>query len=162
MALKRKFDFDLDDVESNQKPKQLKLIPFPNMDFSDSDVAMSDLEPCYPDLHHIRTDSSVSSTSSASMSPMIGTPTYPAFDLSPFPFFSDEGFVNPDSQSYSYCASQQTKVGLLQPQPTFKHHGTSCSQIPKLRVACAAGPSGQRTMWSLCEECGAISMVDSD
>lgn len=62
---------------NQQKAKQLKLIPFPNMDFSDSDVAMSDVEPCYPDLHHIRTDSSVSSTSSASMSPMIGTRTFP-------------------------------------------------------------------------------------
>ena len=62
---------------NQQKAKQLKLIPFPNMDFSDSVVAMSDVEPCYPDLHHIRTDSSVSSTSSASMSPMIGTRTFP-------------------------------------------------------------------------------------
>ena len=45
------------------------------MDFCDGDVAMSDVEPYYPDLHHIRTDSSVSSVSSASISPMIGTRT---------------------------------------------------------------------------------------
>lgn len=46
------------------------------MDFCDGDVAMSDAEPYYPDLHHIRTDSSVSSVSSASISPMIGTRTF--------------------------------------------------------------------------------------
>ena len=60
---------------TQQKAKQLKLIPFPNMDFCDSDVAMSDVESYYPDLRHIRTDSSVSSVSSASISPMIGTRT---------------------------------------------------------------------------------------
>ncbi|KAF8626836.1 hypothetical protein AX15_004667 [Amanita polypyramis BW_CC] len=163
MTLKRKFDFDLDDALSNhQKAKQLKLIPFPNMDSSDSDVAMSDAEPYYPELHHIRTDSSVSSTSSASLSPVIETPVCPPLDLYPHPFFSDEGSVDLDSDNFSYYSSQQAKIGLLQPSSSFKHHGTSCSQIPKLRVACAAGPGGQRTMWSFCEQCGAISMVNTD
>jgi hypothetical protein len=37
---------------------------------------------------------------------------------------------------------------------------TGCSQIPKLKVACAPGLGGKRTMWSFCEQCGAISMVD--
>ncbi|KIJ18659.1 hypothetical protein PAXINDRAFT_71105, partial [Paxillus involutus ATCC 200175] len=53
-------------------------------------------------------------------------------------------------------------VGLMQPVSSFTHHGSHCSQIPKLRVACSAGPDGSRTMWSFCEQCGAISMVDSD
>ncbi|KAK2467816.1 hypothetical protein APHAL10511_000111 [Amanita phalloides] len=122
MALKRKFDSALDDVESN-KAKQLKLIPFPNMDYSDSDVAMSDVEPFYPDLHHIRTNSSVSSTSSASISPLIGTPTHAAFDLYPLPYFNDEDSVITDSQSYSHFEPQQTKVRLLQPSTSLKHHG---------------------------------------
>ena len=38
----------------------------------------------------------------------------------------------------------------------------NCSQIPKLRMACAAGLNGQRTMWAHCEQCGAIEMVDFD
>lgn len=29
-------------------------------------------------------------------------------------------------------------------------------------MACASGPNGQRSMWSLCEQCGAISMIDKD
>jgi len=39
---------------------------------------------------------------------------------------------------------------------------SNCTQIPKLRIACASSGNGQRTMWSHCEQCGAISMVDSD
>jgi hypothetical protein len=160
MTLKRKLDLDLDDIHGH-KIKQPKLVPFPNMDF-DSDVAMSDVEPYFPELHHIRTDSSVSSASSASISPVIETPVCPSFDFYPVPFFGNEDSVDSDLQSDSYEASQQLKIGLLQPSAAFKHHGTSCSQIPKLRVACASGPSGQRTMWSFCEQCGAISMVDTD
>lgn len=44
----------------------------------------------------------------------------------------------------------------------YNYVSSHCSQIPKLRVACAAGLNGQRTMWSFCEQCGAISMVESD
>lgn len=107
------------------------------MDFCDGDVAMSDAEPYYPDLHHIRTDSSVSSVSSASISPMIGTrtsslvlewfmhsyclATHAAFDLYPFPLFSDESFVTTDSPNDSHYTPHQMKVGLL--QPSLKHHG---------------------------------------
>ncbi|KIY46168.1 hypothetical protein FISHEDRAFT_31714, partial [Fistulina hepatica ATCC 64428] len=58
--------------------------------------------------------------------------------------------------------SPKTPVGLLQPSPGFSHHGSGCSQIPKLRVACSAGLNDQRTMWSFCEQCGAISMVEQD
>jgi hypothetical protein len=29
-------------------------------------------------------------------------------------------------------------------------------------MACASGPNGQRSMWSLCEQCGAISIIDKD
>ena len=36
----------------------------------------------------------------------------------------------------------------------------NCTQIPKLRVACEAGPNGQRSMWAMCEQCGAINMVE--
>lgn len=41
-------------------------------------------------------------------------------------------------------------------------YSQNCSQIPKLRMACAAGLNGQRTMWAHCEQCGAIEMVDFD
>ncbi|PFH52018.1 hypothetical protein AMATHDRAFT_141074 [Amanita thiersii Skay4041] len=125
---------------------------------------MSDIEPYFSELHHIRTDSSASSTSSASLSPIIETPLYPTFDFYPLPFFSHEGSVNPNSHNFSHYAPQlpNVKVGLLQPSQSFKHHGSSCSQIPKLRIACASGLNGQRTMWSFCEQCGAISMVDAD
>ncbi|KAK0213015.1 hypothetical protein DFS33DRAFT_1370395 [Desarmillaria ectypa] len=98
----------------------------------DDDVAMSDAEPLYSS-HHMRASSNASSASS-----------------------------DTDSPSTESHYSAQPNVGLLQPHSNFVHHGSRCSQIPKLRVACASGVHGQRTMWSFCEQCGAISMVDSD
>ncbi|KAK0476604.1 hypothetical protein IW261DRAFT_1489047, partial [Armillaria novae-zelandiae] len=82
---------------------------------------------------------------------------YPNFELYPLPF------AEPVDQNSHPCSgySAQPNVGLLQPHSNFSHHGSHCSQIPKLRIACAPGVSGQRTMWSFCEQCGAISMVDS-
>lgn len=59
-----------------QNSKQLKLIPFPNY-ATDDDVAMSEAEPLYPDTHHTRIPSNVSSTSSnASDSPITGSRKY--------------------------------------------------------------------------------------
>ncbi|KIL68912.1 hypothetical protein M378DRAFT_158049 [Amanita muscaria Koide BX008] len=158
MTLKRKLDLDLDTLQSH-KLKQPKLVPFPKLD-SDNDVMMDDAEPCYPELYHCRTDSSVSSASSAPSSPLVETPIYPLFDLYPHPFFGNEGFVNSDSHNDSYFTSQQMKIGLM--QPSFRHKDHGCTQVPKLRIACASGPNGQRKMWSLCEQCGAVSIVDTD
>ncbi|RDB25326.1 hypothetical protein Hypma_008053 [Hypsizygus marmoreus] len=164
MAVKRKFDIDSDEVPQTSA-KQLKLIPFPNVD-SDDDVHMFDAEPLYLEPHHSRLPSNVSSTSSnGSESPSTNSPAYPSFDLYPMPFFSSEGSVNTNSHNYAHYATHSPKtppIGLLQPTSAFVHHGTNCSQIPKLRIACAAGLNGQRTMWSFCEQCGAISMVEND
>ncbi|KAF9467281.1 hypothetical protein BDZ94DRAFT_1156143 [Collybia nuda] len=126
---------------------------------------MFDAEPMYSGLH-TRLPSNVSSTSSnESNSPLTGSPAYPTFDLYPLPFFSPSGAVDTNSHNYPHYAAQASNipsVGLLQPSKGFTHHGSSCSQIPKLRVACAPGLNGQRTMWSFCEQCGAISMVEND
>ncbi|THV06801.1 hypothetical protein K435DRAFT_773118 [Dendrothele bispora CBS 962.96] len=67
-----------------------------------------------------------------------------------------------ESDSVNSAPTQPQNVGLLQPYSGFAHHGSHCSSIPKLRVACAPGLNGQRTMWSFCEDCGAISMVNED
>lgn len=90
MAVKRKFDVDTDDVAQNvrsltsshlsllnimflQNAKQLKLIPFPNTD-CDDDVVMFDAEPMFPEPHHTRLPSNVSTTSSnESNSPITGS-----------------------------------------------------------------------------------------
>ncbi|PPQ98442.1 hypothetical protein CVT24_004121 [Panaeolus cyanescens] len=125
---------------------------------------MSDAEPLYPDAVYTRHQSNASSVSSQhSGSPTFETSAYPSFDLYPLPFFSnDSGSVNPDSHNYSqYSRQSSPQVGLIQPS-NFVHHGSGCTQIPKLRIACASGVNGQRTMWSHCEQCGAISMVESD
>lgn len=163
MAMKRKLEDDADDISPTTK--QLKLIPFPNIEL-DMDVVMSDVEPAYPDVVHSRLASNASSISSnASDSPTTDSPAYPTFDIYPLPFFaSGEGSVNPNSHNFSYYSRQSSnsQVGLLQPAKSFVHHGTNCTQIPKLRVACASGVNGQRSMWSHCEQCGAISMVESD
>jgi hypothetical protein len=163
MAIKRKFDVEADDV-APQNSKQLKLVPFPNYE-PDMDVAM-DIEPIsIPTIHHharLPSDAS-SSYSSASSSPVIHSSPYPTFDLYPHPFFGPDGSVDTNSHNFSHYASDSPKmIGLMQPSANFAHHGTGCTQIPKLRIACSAGLNGQRTMWSHCEQCGAISMVDAD
>ncbi|KAF8891727.1 hypothetical protein BD779DRAFT_143700 [Infundibulicybe gibba] len=161
MAIKRKFQVESDDVTPT-KSKQLKLIPFPNFSV-DEDIAMSEAEPLHLEAHHIRLPSDVSSTSSnSSDSPTYESPAYPSFNIYPLPFFGDDGLVDPNSHNFAHYAAQTPPVGLIQPSSSFAHHGSHCSQIPKLRVACASGINGQRTMWSFCEQCGAISMVDSD
>ncbi|KAJ7755721.1 hypothetical protein DFH07DRAFT_488365 [Mycena maculata] len=157
MAMKRKFAAeDSDDAPLGpNNAKQLKLVPFPN--YQDEDSSMSDAQPL---AHHTRFPSNASS---ASESPSSASP-YPTFNLYPLPFFTPDGTVDPNSHNFAhYAAVQQlpsTPVGLLQPSSAFSHHGSGCSQIPKLKVACASGVNGQRTMWSFCEQCGAISMVD--
>ncbi|EKM80827.1 hypothetical protein AGABI1DRAFT_98948 [Agaricus bisporus var. burnettii JB137-S8] len=126
---------------------------------------MADVEPLYPETFHMRLSSDASSTSSnGSNSPVLESPLYPAFNIYPLPFFNDDGSVQSNSHSYSHYANQSLDhhAGLLQPLSGFRHHGSGCSQIPKLRIACSSGLNGQRTMWSFCEQCGAISMVEAD
>ncbi|XP_006460948.1 hypothetical protein AGABI2DRAFT_150774 [Agaricus bisporus var. bisporus H97] len=126
---------------------------------------MADVEPLYPETFHMRLSSDASSTSSnGSNSPVLESPSYPAFNIYPLPFFNDDGSVQSNSHSYSHYANQSLDhhAGLLQPLSGFRHHGSACSQIPKLRIACSSGLNGQRTMWSFCEQCGAISMVEAD
>lgn len=110
---------------------------------------------------------------------------YPSFDLYPLPSFCNDGL---DSNSDNSALSPNCPVGLLQPSSPFIHHGyavkfflmfifyliqrllsffacqfrANCTQIPKLRIACASGVNGYRTMWSHCESCGAISVVECD
>ncbi|KAJ7502798.1 hypothetical protein B0H11DRAFT_1986398 [Mycena galericulata] len=156
--MKRKFAEDSDDVLLNgpNNAKQLKLVPFPNYQ-PDEDSCMSDVQPI---AHHTRFPSNASS---AAESPSSASPAYPTFNLYPLPFFTADGTVDPNSHNFAHYAVQQPpspSVGLLQPSSAFNHHGSGCSQIPKLKVACASGLNGQRTMWSFCEQCGAISMVD--
>ncbi|KAG2111290.1 uncharacterized protein F5147DRAFT_573724 [Suillus discolor] len=153
MAMKRKFDFDATD-DCPQVAKQLKMVPFPNYE-PDADALMSespshdDVVSFFPENYHSRLHSTASSSSGSSLySDAIdhNSPLYPRL-----------------AQVVDYPADNSDKaVGLLQPASSFTHHGSHCSQIPKLRVACSAGPDGSRTMWSFCEQCGAISMVDSD
>ncbi|KAG2150411.1 hypothetical protein DEU56DRAFT_779806 [Suillus clintonianus] len=152
MAMKRKLDFDASD-DCPQVAKQLKMVPFPNYE-PDADVAMSespssDAVSFFPENNHTRLHSTASSSSGSSLySEAIdySSPLYPRL-----------------AQVVDYQPDDSSKaVGLLQPASSFTHHGSHCSQIPKLRVACSAGSDGSRTMWSFCEQCGAISMVDSD
>ncbi|KAF7315347.1 hypothetical protein MIND_00049300 [Mycena indigotica] len=149
MSLKRKFTF-VDDTESMNMDapllKQIRLVPFPNST-TEEDVCMSDAQ--YEGPYHSRFTSTVSDASS------ISPATSPAFSQNTLPLSTTDANHFPDQHSPS-----ASPVGLLQPSSSFAHHGTSCNQIPKLKVACAAGSNGQRTMWSFCEQCGAISMVD--
>ncbi|KAJ7647517.1 hypothetical protein FB45DRAFT_893645 [Roridomyces roridus] len=158
-ALKRKFAPDSDDlIDGPNNAKQLKLIPFPNY-VPDEDACMSEAEPL---AHHTRFPSNASSISDASSSSTESP--YPTFNLYPLPFFTPDGSVNPNSHNFAHYAVQQPPsppVGLIQPSSGFTHHGSGCTQIPKLKVACAPGLNGTRTMWAFCEQCGSISSVDS-
>ncbi|KAH8995271.1 hypothetical protein EDB86DRAFT_1189060 [Lactarius hatsudake] len=166
MAIKRKFDRDTV-VESDRCSKQLRLVPFPSYQ-EDADIAMSDassdaspLEPIITEQHHMRLDSGVSTASSSDYG---DAPALPSFSFPPNPFFGSDGTVDPDSHNfarYSVSPPPQKSVGLLEPKNNSFHHG-NCTQIPKLRVACASGSHGQRTMWSHCEQCGAIEMIGPD
>ncbi|KAI9456300.1 hypothetical protein F5148DRAFT_1277144 [Russula earlei] len=165
MTLKRKLDNDIVS-ESDRTSKQLRLVPFPSYE-TDTDVDMSDalsdvspLEPIISEQHHVRLDSGASTTSSSDYD---DAPTYPSFNFYPNPFFASDGSVDTDSHNFAtYSTSTSRKsVGLLEPKNSFLHRG-HCTQIPKLRVACAAGALGQRSMWSHCEQCGAIEMIDPD
>ncbi|KAF9038376.1 hypothetical protein BDZ89DRAFT_1035669 [Hymenopellis radicata] len=157
MAMKRKFDGAQD--ATHKDAKQVKLVPFPNCDDLDTDVAMTDAEPLLYSSHHIRASSNVSSASSDDSE---DSPCYPSFDLYPLPFFGASGSVNTNSHNFAHY-SAQASVASFNPGMTLSITGSSnCSQIPKLKVACASSIGGQRTMWSFCEQCGAISMVDSE
>lgn len=103
---------------------------------------------------------------------------YPSFGAG---FFSNEPSVDPFAIDPS-PSPPVYQIGLLQPKDSFVHHrygvclpdygvvvmsfatvsSSDCTQIPKLRVACASGVNGQRSMWTHCEQCGAISIVESD
>lgn len=159
MAFKRKLDLDTVDV-APIITKHLKLVPFPNYT-PDLDVDMYDAE--LPESFHTRYLSDASST--ASSSPLTTTsPLYPTFDLYPQTLLTSTGTVVPNSYHDTHYAAQNSSpnVGLFQPSGSFSHHGTGCSQIPKLRIACSPGANGQRSMWSHCEQCGAISMVETE
>jgi len=154
MAMKRKFDGDCDDA-IHQHPKQLKLVPFPN--YQDTDCMMSEAEPIYS--HHNRNTSFASSDSdNASASPITPPSSFPSVDPYPLSLIPDVSMSGVTQCSQASIAN----IGLLQPHIDFKHHGNKCTTIPKLRIACSPGLNGQRTMWSYCEDCGAIAMVNND
>ncbi|KAI0091533.1 hypothetical protein BDY19DRAFT_991228 [Irpex rosettiformis] len=161
MSMKRKLSIEFDDEVDYSSAKRPNLFQFPS---ADTDVAMSDassepelLTPLdFPDCtsqFHSRLNSTASTASSLSYNSSLqnspsSPPCYPEFILYPS--------VDQSAANYS-----PKPVGLMQPK-SFTHHGQNCSQIPKLRMACASGINGQRTMWAHCEQCGAIEMVDTD
>ncbi|KAI9569710.1 hypothetical protein HD554DRAFT_2090262 [Boletus coccyginus] len=153
MVMKRKLDLDTAE-DFPQTVKQLKLVPFPayepDHDVAMSDSSSSDSEQFFPENHHTRLVS-IASTSSSS------------FGLSEAVDYNSPLYPRYSAHQPALDPSESPKVvGLMQPSSTLSHHGSQCSQIPKLRVACSAGLDGSRTMWSFCEQCGAISMVDTD
>ncbi|KAI3596989.1 hypothetical protein WG66_006345 [Moniliophthora roreri] len=153
--MKRKFEFE---DASPTNCKQQKLVPFPRYGSDDdSDSMMTEAEPFYT---HSRISSNASTASSdTSGSPAASPYVYPAFDIYPM---QDVPMIQADELAPSSPQNPSSPVGLLQPHSSFQHHGANCSQIPKLRIACAPGLNGQRTMWSFCEQCGSISMVNQD
>ncbi|KAI9510830.1 hypothetical protein F5148DRAFT_498640 [Russula earlei] len=88
-------------------------------------------------------------------------PTYPSFNFYPIRFLLRTALSTPTRitlqhtrprhrASPSVCWNEKTVFSIVGIAPRFQ----------KLRVACAAGALGQRSMWSHCEQCGAIEMID--
>jgi hypothetical protein len=82
---------------------------------------------------------------------------YPSFDIYPLPGMDvDNPAGAPTSSNF---------IGLVQPQ-SYSHaggsaqHGPQCTTIPKLRMSCSVGLFGKRSLWTHCETCGAIEMVE--
>jgi len=149
MALKRKFESEDAEEVYQSNNKQMKLVPFPSA--ADNDVDMSDA-PMY-DLQPFHRDDRLLSTTSSntSGSPAISPGGYPVLELYPDMGMNGTNFGPP------------SPVGLLQPTAGMSINSHQfCTQIPKLKVACASGTNGRRMMYTLCEECGSIEMVDSD
>jgi len=130
--MKRKFDMAIE-AEHNPATKQIKLATWSEV----MDVDMSDVSP---------SSSPGSDCASLPSAPIPVNAEYPAFQL--YPSVEELEFTQ-----------NSPSIGLLQPTG-FTHNNGTCSMIPKLRIACESGLSGRRTMWSFCEECGAIAIVD--
>ncbi|CDO71962.1 hypothetical protein BN946_scf184940.g109 [Trametes cinnabarina] len=125
MALKRKFDAELDEATPVQNGKQRKLVPFPqshiDSDVAMSDASMSDLEPLCIPIHpfHTRLPSNASYASSATSD----SPRNSLFDLYPtepdsYMAVSSHGFPDPSLNAL------EKSVGLIQPRGNnFTHHG---------------------------------------
>ncbi|KZV82137.1 hypothetical protein EXIGLDRAFT_702935 [Exidia glandulosa HHB12029] len=160
--VKRKFSDELLDTSAAvQFPRQAKRqfsyndLPSATMDV---DMAMD----CDASAH---TSSSTPEQSPTALPAQGEAPSqYPAFDLYPLPSFAmdcDMGMQTNNTQPTTPV--DDAKVGIM--QPTTAHvggsvHGPHCTSIPKLRLSCSAGLMGRRTMWTHCEQCGAIEMVE--
>ncbi|GJE95363.1 hypothetical protein PsYK624_115470 [Phanerochaete sordida] len=169
MSMKRKLSVEFEDEVAYSNAKRPNLFAFPTSE-GDADVAMSDASsdaglltpltfaPERP--FHSRLNSNASTFSENSS--LQNSPTSSHFVL--YPSVEQDAAANSPAYFDSPMTdSPKQPVGLIQPRRTaFTHHGQNCSQIPKLRMACASGPNGQRTMWAHCEQCGAIEMVDFD
>ncbi|KAG8744444.1 hypothetical protein FRC10_010114 [Ceratobasidium sp. 414] len=157
---KRKFD-DCEEVSSEActPTKHTKVAPVTNAIITpDVDMGgMDDAPSPAPSLASLATASSQ------------GSPSYPHFDLYPFPSFGgDADMMDPSADPRKAFASSHSRsdsgIGLLQPQSMsgdIVHHGINCSQIPRLRMASHPGLDGRRSLWSHCIECGAVEMVST-
>lgn len=192
-------------IHSLQSTKQLKLVPFPNIEL-DTDVTMSEAEPMYPNIYHSRLPSGASSiSSSASDSPILGIRTHVscfsnmAIHIYMCVYRSNVSFLRSLPASFIprqclghklwqlcsisklFCWTTTTFKPFYSPWVRCKifsntyllshpevfilfagQFRANCTQIPKLKIACASSVNGHRTMWSHCENCGAISVVECD
>ncbi|KAF8588712.1 hypothetical protein K439DRAFT_585252 [Ramaria rubella] len=159
MGIKRKFEVDVESAVHSYRPmKQIRVTPAQRTLLQPEDIAMEDV--------------SVDSFEVSSHSFDSGSPSYPSFDLYPFPSYgSNDVDMNGVNQTYNNSTSEsrtssnaseenKARVGLMQPKASFVHNVSNCFQIPRLRVACESGINGHRTLWSQCDNCGAIDMID--
>lgn len=64
------------------------------------------------------------------------------------------------SSDASTVSTNSTTTGLFQPsQDSYTHHGPQCKSVPKIRLSGYPNANGERSMWTHCEDCGAIEMI---
>lgn len=166
--VKRKFSDELLTVDAHLQHQAKRHFAELSVHTSTMDVDMDASEP-------LKTTDSSPAHSVAALPPAAqGNISYPAFDLYPLPSYAMDCDTAAPTQPVT-PVDDVKGVGLMQPthvagsssnpNASMAHvggsvHGPHCTQIPKLRMSCSAGLYGRRTMWTHCEQCGAIEMVE--
>ncbi|THH08095.1 hypothetical protein EW145_g2939 [Phellinidium pouzarii] len=123
MAVKRKFDAELDDTSVHcQVVKQMKLVPFPSSEQSidmdmdmDMDVAMSDAPLVDIDSVHLAFHSRLPSSASSDYSSDTSSPVYPIFDLYPvsFPFSRGSPPASAPASTLNFTHQSRLRLRLI-------------------------------------------------
>ncbi|CAK9783759.1 hypothetical protein CC85DRAFT_306027 [Cutaneotrichosporon oleaginosum] len=148
-------DFEMDDAETTRQPPQYSYAEGGSGGFmfgpgADEDEMSDDDSKGYPNLD-----------------------IYPATAMDDNPSAFYPANVSPQTawsaQSFATNLAPPVSPGLMQPSPSAplgedatpvelarSQHGPQCTSIPKLKMSDYPDPSGGRSLWAVCPDCGAM------